>query len=125
MDRRTLYSDVDDTLLCHNLSDFPQSEQVKIECNGRTFVGVPHRKNINLLIKFFKLGYDVYVWSKTGESWARAVVDTLGIGAYVRACLSKPDFILDDRGAEEWVGTRIWRHPLKDSPDQEVKPNKT
>lgn len=111
MDRRTLYSDVDDTLLCHNLSDFPAEERVLIECNGREFLGVPHRKNINLLIKFYKLGYDVYVWSKTGESWAKAVVEKLGLSPYVKACLSKPDFLLDDRGVEEWMGERIWREP--------------
>jgi hypothetical protein len=111
MDRRTLYCDVDDTLLCHDLSSFPKELQVEIYCNDRYFVGVPHQKNINLLVKFYKLGYDVYVWSKTGESWARAVVEKLELTPYVKACLSKPDFILDDRGVEDWIGTRIYRSP--------------
>lgn len=109
MDRRTLYSDVDETLLCHDISEFPKDEHITIECNGRSFVGVPHRKNINLLIKFYKLGYDVYVWSKTGKSWAKAVVEALELEPYVEACLSKPDFYLDDKGALDWVGTRVYR----------------
>lgn len=111
MDRRTLYSDVDDTLIMHDLSAFPTDEQVSIECNGRVFVGVPNFKNINLLIKFYKLGYDVYVWSKTGQSWAQAVVNQLNLSPYVTACLSKPDYLLDDKGAQTWIGPRCWRDP--------------
>lgn len=111
MDRRTLYSDVDETLLCHNLSDFSPDLYVTIQNGDREFVGVPHTKNINLLIKFYKLGYDVYVWSKTGESWARAVVKELGLEGYVRDCLTKPDFILDDKGVQDWMGPRIYRDP--------------
>lgn len=112
MDRRTLYVDVDETLLLHNKSNFPVSEHVTVACNGRSFVGVPHTKNINLMIKFYKLGYDVYVWSKTGKSWAQAVVRTLGLDQYVEACLSKPDFYMDDKGAQEWIGTRVYRNPV-------------
>lgn len=112
MDRRALFSDVDDTLLCHDLSQFPKKNRITIHCGGRTFEGVPHQKNINTLIKFYRLGYDVYVWSKTGKSWAEAVVEKLGLGQYVTACLQKPDFLLDDRGVEEWIGVRIWRSPL-------------
>ncbi len=111
MDRRTLYCDVDDTLLCHDKSEFPIEQHVEVKCNGRTFVGVPHLKNINLLIKFYKLGYDIYVWSKTGESWARAVVDVLDLKEYVRDCLTKPDFYMDDRGVEGWIGPRVYRDP--------------
>lgn len=111
MDRRTLYSDVDDTLLLHDKSEYPSSQWVTIHCNGREFVGVPHTKNINLLVKFYKLGYDVYVWSKTGKSWAQAVVDTLGLEQYVTACLSKPDFILDDKDVGTWMGVRCYRDP--------------
>ncbi len=109
MDRRTLYCDVDETLLCHNLSDFPLHSQVTVYCNERSFIGVPHDKNINLLVKFYKLGYDVYVWSKTGKSWAKAVVKALKLDQYVQDCLSKPDFIMDDKSVEAWIGPRVYR----------------
>lgn len=111
MDRRTLYSDVDDTLICHNLSDFPKEDRITIRCKGRSFDAVPHRLNLNLLIKFYKLGYDVHVWSKTGKSWAKAVVKALNIQQYVKSCLTKPDFLLDDKGADQWLGPIIYRNP--------------
>lgn len=112
MDRRTMYSDVDDTLLMHDISQFPVEQHITITCNGREFVGVPNVKNINLLIKFYKLGYDVYVWSKTGKSWAQAVTRALKLDPYVEACLSKPDFYLDDRKADGWMGIQVWRDPI-------------
>lgn len=111
MDRKTLFSDVDETLICHDLSEFPVESQITITCNGRTFQAVPHQKNINLLIKFYKLGYDVYVWSKTGKSWAEAVVRDLNLQSFVAGCLSKPDWLLDDKGVETWMGPRVWRDP--------------
>lgn len=111
MDRRTLYSDVDDTILMHDLSAFPEEKRITVTCNGRDFVGVPNTKNINLLIKFYKLGYDVILWSKTGASWAKAVGEALDLGQYVSYYLSKPDFILDDREVSQWMGPRCYRDP--------------
>lgn len=111
MDRKTLYVDVDDTLLCHDLSEFSYDKRIEVECNGRHFLGVPHEKNIKLMKKFYRLGYDCYVWSKTGKSWATAVVNALGLVDYVEACLSKPDFIMDDKDVSTWMGTRCWRNP--------------
>lgn len=109
MDRKTLYSDVDETLICHDLSDFPADQRITIRCNGRSFQAVPHEANIRLLIKFYKLGYEIIVWSKTGKSWAKAVVKKLGLEKYVEHCLSKPDWILDDKASEDWMGARVYR----------------
>lgn len=111
MDRRTLYSDVDETLLCHDLSEFPYDERIKINHNGRVFTGVPNIKNILLLKKFYNLGYTCYVWSKTGKSYAEAVVIALGLQSYVEGALAKPDFILDDKDPSTWMGPRCWRDP--------------
>jgi hypothetical protein len=114
MDRRTLYVDVDDTLLLHDLSEHRWDTfagPVEVECNGRVFEGVPHQKNIKLLIKFYKLGYDIIVWSKTGKTWAEEVCKTLNIGQYVSTYLTKPDFYLDDKPVGDWIGPRIWRDP--------------
>jgi hypothetical protein len=103
---------VDDTLLMHDISEYPEDKRVTVSCNGREFVGVPNQKNINLLIKFYKLGYDVYVWSKTGESWAQAVGRELGLDRYVNAYLTKPDFYMDDKGMDAWMGPRVYRNAL-------------
>lgn len=109
MDRRTLFCDVDDTLLVHDISEYPAWRRTTISCNGREFVGVPHRKNILMLQKFYKLGYQIIVWSRTGESWAKAVVDKLELNPYVDHCLTKPDFYLDDKDVAEWIGPRVYR----------------
>jgi phosphoserine phosphatase len=95
----------------HDLSAYPLISRVAVECNGRTFVGCVNTKNVNLLTKFYKLGYDVIVWSKTGSSWARAVVEALQLTEYVSHCLSKPDFIMDDQDVSRWIGPRCYRDP--------------
>ncbi len=112
MDRRTLYVDCDDSILMHDLSEFPIEDQVTIRCNYREFVGVPNKKNIKLLIKFYKLGYEICVWSKTGKSWALAVCERLGVNEYVSFYLTKPDFLIDDMEPSKWLGVRLWRDPV-------------
>lgn len=109
MDRRTLYADVDDTLIIHDKSKYPAELHISISCNGRVFIGVPHKKNLLMLEKFFNLGYEIIVWSRTGASWARAVVERLKIGHIVSHCLTKPDFIMDDRDAAYWMGPNVYR----------------
>lgn len=107
MDRRTAYFDVDDTLLMHNLSNYDIKEHVTIYNNFRTFKGVPNKKTIRLLAKFYGLGYEIVVWSKTGKSWAEAVGTELGLSGYFPIYMTKPDFYVDDREPSEWLGTRI------------------
>ncbi len=111
VNRRTLYVDIDDTLLMHNLSDYPKKGRVTILCNGRKFVGYPNQKNLNCVEQFYKLGYEIIAWSKTGQNWAEEVTEKLGIGHLVTHCLSKPDFYLDDYPVENWIGPRVYRGP--------------
>lgn len=109
MDRKTLYVDIDDTLLIHNKSEYPVEMHIVVPHNGRVFVGVPHHKNILMMEKFYNLGYDIIVWSKTGAMYAQAVIEKLKISHPIKAVLSKPDFYLDDKGVEEWMGPRVYR----------------
>lgn len=103
------YSDVDDTLVMGNLSDYPESEHITIDfVNGPVKV-VPNQKMINLLTFFFKLGYPVIVWSKTGGKWASVVGQALGIDHMVSAYIPKPTFYGDDLPAESWIGPRRYR----------------
>lgn len=108
MDRRALFVDVDDTLLMHTFNENYCSRTISIKLNGRVFVGSPNDTNIAMLKKFYNLGYDVYVWSRTGESWAKAVSKKLKLQAYVKAYLTKPDFYLDDKEVANWIGPRIY-----------------
>lgn len=103
--------DVDDTLVCWNLSDFPDYDRtIILHVNGPVAV-VPHQPNINTLIKFWKLGYTVIVWSGSGWLWAKNVVEQLGLTEYVHSVQSKPRWHFDDKPAETWMGSRVYRDP--------------
>lgn len=103
--------DVDDTLIMYDLSSY-SGVKTEIIVNPYSQMGieiVPNKKNINTLIKFKKLGYFVIVWSRTGKLWADAVVKELGLTEFVDQTLCKPLFYIDDKDAETWIGTRVWR----------------
>lgn len=103
--------DCDDTLAMWNLSDHPKEDQITIEhVNGPVQV-VPNKKNINTLIKFWKLGYTIIVWSGSGYAWAEAVVKSFQLEKYVTLITSKPMYYFDDKPAESWIGPRVWRDP--------------
>lgn len=108
---KTLYSDVDDTLAMHNLSDYAVEEHISIDYTHGPMVIVPNKKNINLLTKFYKLGYTIILWSKTGGDWAQLVGKAIGIDHMVTLYVSKPMFLLDDKEFGEWIGPRLWRDP--------------
>jgi len=101
-------SDVDDTLVMHDLSEYPKESQITVNYTNGPMVLVPNKKHINLLIKFYKLGYHVVVWSRTGGDWAQLVSQSLGIDQYVNTYMTKPLFIADDKVPDEWL-TTIYR----------------
>jgi hypothetical protein len=114
---RVVMCDVDDTLVMGNLSDYPPDMPrvyIDLYATGgvRPMELIPNQKNINLFIKFRKMGYRMIVWSQTGADWAEAVVKALGMEPYVDVVMSKPRWFFDDRPAEGWMGTQIWRDPL-------------
>lgn len=108
------YSDVDDTLAMGNLSDYPELERVTINFVNGPIQVVPNKKMINLLTYFYKLGYPIIVWSKTGGAWAKAVGVALGIDKMVSAYLPKPTFYSDDQDVNDWIGPRRYREPNKE-----------
>jgi predicted phosphatase len=108
---RVVVVDVDDTLVCWDISQFDEVQQVTIEHVNGPVQLVPHQKNINTLIKFWKLGYTMIVWSASGRAWAQAVVTQLGLEQYVHTVMSKPMYYFDDKPAESWIGPRVYRNP--------------
>lgn len=114
--KKPVFIDCDDTLVLWDVSKY---EKTATPICSEFFPPehitlVPHQKNINLLKKFAKLGYDVIVWSQTGSDWAREVVNILGLEKYVTAYAAKPNFYLDDLPCTAWMGTQVWRDPLKE-----------
>ena len=95
-----VFIDCDDTLILWDISEFPKESQVVINKDwgedDPTKI-VIHQKNVNLVRKFAKLGYDIIIWSRTGRAWAEAVAKLCGVSKYVSAYMSKPNFYIDDQ----------------------------
>lgn len=110
---QTFDVDVDDTLILWDRSN-PHYQTLPVVSfptdAGEATVHV-HVKNVATLKKFAKLGYKVYVQSRSGIGHAEAVVKALGLRNYVYCIREKPLFYLDDKAADTW-SERIWRDPI-------------
>lgn len=95
--------DCDDTMIMWDASKYPKEEQICIEMYGYKTYLHPNQKNINLLIKFAKLGFTVILWSQTGFDWAEAVAKSLNLTEYVTYCMTKPRYYVDDLKADAWM----------------------
>jgi hypothetical protein len=105
--------DCDDTLIMWDISKYQdQLPSVDIECYGYVTQVLLNTKNINLVEKFAKLGYQIIIWSQTGHEWAEAVGKACGLDEYVALYMAKPRYHFDDLPASAWMGTRIWRDPI-------------
>jgi hypothetical protein len=78
--RPAVYVDVDGTLIR----------------NGRPYQPVIDR------VLDMSTTHDIYVWSAAGRNHAQQAVIDCGIFPYVRSCLSKPSYIIDDQ-AWKWI----------------------
>lgn len=108
---KAVYCDVDDTLAMMNLSEWPNSPSVRVEYVRGPVMVAKNEKMINFINYLYKLGWDVYIWSKTGEGWARAVGKAFKLPFPVKAYLPKPAMILDDKEAKDWIGPKRYRLP--------------
>lgn len=106
---KTCYVDCDETLVMGDLSKYPPTSVMTIAYTNGPIRVVPNKKNLNLLTLFYKLGYTIIVWSKTGSDWACLIGEALDIDHMVSAYLSKPLFYIDDKPVTEWMGERRWR----------------
>lgn len=108
---RNVVVDTDDTLICWDISEFPEKEQIVVNFVNGPVTLVPHKKNINTLIKFWKLGYNIIVHSGSGYEWAETIVKALDLEKYVNAVMAKPLYYFDDKPAETWLNNRVYRDP--------------
>lgn len=107
---RIVTVDVDDTLCIWDISDYPELPRVRIGCFGYTTEVSLNQKNINLVKKLQKLGYQIIVWSQSGSVWAQSVAAVAGIDNAI--FMSKPRYHIDDLPSHVWMGERLWRHPI-------------
>lgn len=120
---RTIFSDVDDTLLYW---DSVKEHSVDVDLipqphyNDRVYFPKPGNpdfvvsvkpiySNIGELKKLMAQGFTIIVWSAGGEDWAEAFVKAVGLEPYVTAVVSKPQAYYDDLPCEEFMGKRRFK----------------
>jgi phosphoglycolate phosphatase-like HAD superfamily hydrolase len=92
MSSRTIYIDVDDTL---------------VRSVGKTRIPIP--PVVERLRELHRDGVELYLWSSGGGEYARATAVELGIAECFVAFLPKPQVYIDDQAVHEW---RYCRHVL-------------
>lgn len=106
---RTVYFDVDDTLLQWESCLEHDIDSIKVESNGHTFYKRAILPNVNALIDHSHAGHIVVVWSAGGVEWATSVIKALNIEKYVDVVLTKPDWYYDDQDADHWLPERQFK----------------
>lgn len=106
-DKATIYFDVDDTLVLHNISKKPE-KAIFIRSTATDIAVIPNTIMINKLVELKKQGNIIVVWSGGGADWAEAVINSLNLQNYVDCILSKPFLYFDDLDSTEWMPTRSY-----------------
>jgi len=105
--------DVDDTLIMWDKSAYPDLKTITVSTAKGDAVVHVNQKNVNLLIKLAKLGWYIRAHSGSGQPWALAVVQALGIERYVDEVAPKPRGETDDQPAGEGLAYKAYREPTK------------
>lgn len=101
-DSRTVYFDVDDTLLEWRQCSEYDAGAVKVEHKGYELYKKEIAAHTDELRNQKMSGNTVIVWSAGGSEWAAAAVYALKLDKYVDVCLTKPDFYYDDKDVQDW-----------------------
>jgi phosphoserine phosphatase len=101
-ERKTVYFDVDDTLLEWKSCRKNAKNAVRIENNGHVFYKRAIVPNVEGLKAHSLAGHLVVIWSAGGSSWAETVVRALKLQKYVNVILTKPDYYYDDKEVSHW-----------------------
>ena len=118
---RTVFFDVDDTLVMWGHENHPDAVTFKDEFdpNPRSVYSlVPHTRHIEVLKRDHNDGYKVIVWSQAGWQWASTVVEKLELEQYVDIVMTKPDVYYDDIPAGEFMQRRYFKTRLYEGGDK-------
>lgn len=109
-DNRTVYFDVDDTLVEWKLCGEKDPGATRIEKDGHIFYKKVIQDHVDELKNQKMTGNTVVVWSAGGGEWAATVVRALDLEKYVDVCLTKPDFYYDDKDVSDWFPKKRFYH---------------
>lgn len=107
-DKRTVYCDVDDTLIMWDADINDPTSKVLSLVNGNIVVRL-HKVHIQLVKNLYAIGWNVVVWSQGGSDHAEDVVKQIGLTDYVTAILPKPESYIDDLPFEQQYIKRIYK----------------
>lgn len=100
-----VYVDIDDTLVTWPINPFKIRKTTKAFNHlGKQYHLIPHTKNIAKVKEMHDQGFKIIIWSAGGETWATTVIKELGLLEFTHAIHSKPDFIIDDLKADDFMG---------------------
>ena len=110
---RTIFCDVDDTLVMHRKPDSMESTPVwPIDpATGELVKVYRNAPMIKCLLEEKHRGSFVVVWSMGGWEWARNVLTALGIEDKVDLVMTKPFAYFDDKHVNEWLTYRVYIKP--------------
>ena len=102
-ERKTVYFDVDDTLISWYPCTADTEGATHFNINGHEYYKKAIKPNIEGLKAHHRAGHLVVVWSAGGSDHAKNVIEALGIEKFVDVVLTKPDYYYDDKPAVEWM----------------------
>lgn len=70
---------------------------------------VPHQVHIEHLKRHKMRGHTVFLWSAGSGEWAYEAGLALGLDEYVDYAMGKPDWIYDDKNAEDFMPDAQWQ----------------
>lgn len=115
---RVVTVDCDDSLILWNISDYPDLPHILVNGPRGQVTLALHTKNINLVKKLYKLGYEIVIWSASGADWAETIGRAVGLDEAASLYMSKPRYYVDDLPSTAFMGERIWRDPVTGKSDE-------
>ena len=107
-DRKTVFCDVDETLVLWKDDPTDLQNSVIPVANGNLVVRF-HKRHIQLVKQFYVIGWNVIVWSQGGSDHAEHIVKACGLENYIHAILPKPEVVMDDKE----IGAQGFRRTFK------------
>lgn len=103
----TVFVDIDDTLVFMKYAKDQEDQTIEFkyvgDSNEEIVKLLPHFKHIEMVKQFKARGFTVIAWSAGGSSWAKSVIEALGLTNHFNAVISKPTWYFDDKVSSDFM----------------------
>jgi hydroxymethylpyrimidine pyrophosphatase-like HAD family hydrolase len=100
---KTIFYDMDDTLIMHTKHISPLEQKVTIDFYGENIDFAVHTDHVKLLKNYKARGFTIFGWSGNGYKHAENVIKALNLEDYVDFVLTKPYRVIDDSEPNNWA----------------------